>query len=505
MARRRVRFGALTPAGAAAVVGAQGVPASTMLALAWMMSTAALLWLALVALVPYGGGLGFVMSAIAFVLVPGVVLWLCARAGEKGGKPLLVLVFLVVLISDISVRGRALDDTGVDAQSAVKFMLWVSGWMLLFWRLSVFKEAFKQSSAGAAALLFALWCLISTIYSPTPLYTFAASVSLVGLWLLAALVARSIPRSTLVVVIAAALTVGMILTLALYLGLRERSMALTEGGTILRLAGIFSAPNTLGRAAALLLLLVVLAMFYVKRAIWIPMAIVSGGTAAVCLYMSSSRASMLALACAGVVVVLRRRPILLTVAIALFVSISAVILAFPSYLQDVKLLISRTGHISEVSTFTGRTFIWEWVLSAFAEQPIQGYGFASTRVVIVEGYRGPWGFTTASAHNAWLQSLITVGLVGTVLLLVNNSVLILKFFRQPDRLRDGLFVFVVMLGLFEAAFTGPSVNLITFVWLLASLLPDEDAGTSFAAARSTASPSVTPTQFSRTATSGAGP
>lgn len=505
MVRRRIRFVPLTPAGAVSVIGAAGVPASTKLALAWTMSTAALLWLALVAQVPYGGGLGFVLAAMAFVLVPGLVLWLSARAGEKAGGPLLVLVFLVVLLSDISIRGRALDDTGVDGQSAVKFMLWASGWMLLFWRYSVFKKAFQHSGAGAAALLFALWCLISTAYSPTPFYTFAASVSLIGLWLIGALLVKTVPRGKLVVVIAAALTLGMILTLALYLGVRERSMALTEGGTILRLAGIFSAPNTLGRAAALLLLLVVLAIYYARRVVWLPLAIIGGSTALVCLYMSNSRASMLALVCAVVVVVLRRRPVLLTAAVAVFLSVSAVILAFPSYLQEVKLLVSRTGHISEVSTFTGRTFIWEWVLATAAERPLQGFGFASTRVVMVEGYRGPWGFTTASAHNAWLQSLITVGLVGTVLLLVNNAMLILKFFRRPDRLRDGLFVFVVMLGLFEAAFTGPSVNLITFVWLLATLLPDEDAGTSFAAARSTASPSVTPTQFSRTVTSGAGP
>lgn len=456
------------PAGAAR--GSFGAPASTKIALLWMMATAALGWLALTLLVPYGG-VTFAVLVPLIVLVPALILWTGARAGEKAGLPLLAMVFLIVLLSDVSVRGRALTDTGLDLQSALKFILWASGWLLIFWRLSEYKEV-ARTWAGGAALAFALWCLFSTIYSPTPVYTFGTSVGMLGMWFVAAFVTRRVDRGTLILTCSLALTVGMVISLALYFGLRERAMAPTEGGTIFRLAGIFSAPNTLGRAAALLLLLLLAGFYYVRRPlVWWPVALVGAGTALACLLLSGSRASALALICAGVVVLLRKRPVLLTVVSALFVSVSAIVLSFPTYMQELMLMVSRTGRLSEVATLTGRTYIWEWVMSAAAERPLHGYGFASTRVVMVEGYRGPWGFTTSSAHNAWLQAWITVGLVGVAMLVINHLKLVGDFFRRPDRLRDGLFVFVIALGLFEAAFAGPSVNLITFTWLLASTLP----------------------------------
>jgi O-antigen ligase len=374
------------------------------------------------------------------VLAPALILWTGARAGERAGLALLAMVFMIVLLSDVSLRGRELTDTGLDVQSALKFILWASGWLLIFWRLNEFKEV-ARTWAGGSALAFALWCLFSTVYSPTPVYTFGASVGMLGMWFVAALVARRVDRGALIVTVTLALTVGMVISLALYLGLRDRAMAPTEGGTIFRLAGLFSAPNTLGRASALLLLLLLAGFYYVRRPmVWWPLVLVGACAAVVCLYLSGSRASMLALIGAGVVVLLRKRPVLLTVVSASFISISAVVLTFPSYLQDLMLMVSRTGRLSEVATLTGRTYIWEWVLSAAAERPLHGYGFGSTRVVMVEGYRGPWGFTTSSAHNAWLQAWITVGLIGVAMLLVNHLKLLGDFFRRPDRLRDGLFV-----------------------------------------------------------------
>lgn len=444
-------------------------PLSTVLALSWMMLTGILAWLGMLTVLPYAGyGFGLLLAAV--IVAPALVVWTGARAAERAGLALLAMVFLIVFMSDTSLRGRAAGDTGLDGQSALKLGLWISGWLLLFWRLAEFRLAAVEKSAGAL-LVFGVWCMVSTLYSPTRAYTFGASAGFLGMWMIAVHVARRATREQILLTFAAALLLGCLISLGLFAFMRDRAMALTEGGTIFRLAGIFSAPNTLGRAAGLLALVSVLSLFHVRRMLSVPLLAIGGSVALACLYLSASRASLLAFLVAAVVVVLRHRPFLLTVVTALGASALAVVLAFPHILQDVMLLISRTGRVTEVTTFTGRTFIWEWVIAKASAQPLQGYGFASTRVLIPEGYRGPWGFTTTSAHNAWLQAWITVGLVGLAMLAVNHVAMLWKFFRTPDRMRDGLFLYVIVLGLFEASFAGPSINLMTFTWLLASVLP----------------------------------
>ena len=128
-----------------------------------------------------------------------------------------------------------------------------------------------------------------------------------------------------------------------------------------------------------------------------------------------------------------------------------------------------------IDHFTGRTEIWAWVMSAIEREPVLGNGFATTQCWIPEGYQGPYGWTTTSAHNMWLQAWITTGAIGAVLVILSQLASLATW--SPGLPAPGcFFAFVTVVGLMEAGALGPSVNLLTFFWLWAAGLQQSPTG-----------------------------
>lgn len=73
-------------------------------------------------------------------------------------------------------------------------------------------------------------------------------------------------------------------------------------------------------------------------------------------------------------------------------------------------------------TFTNRTDIWQVGVNAAEKRPITGYGFQlfwQTEEVVYSAGRGAdWAAAAFNGHNAYLDSVVTTGLVGLVLTLV---------------------------------------------------------------------------------------
>jgi O-antigen ligase len=72
-------------------------------------------------------------------------------------------------------------------------------------------------------------------------------------------------------------------------------------------------------------------------------------------------------------------------------------------------------------TFTGRSDIWEFALSAVAEKPILGHGYAAfwddvTERQTAEG--AEWAVTAAHSHNSYLDLAVTIGLPGLALVIL---------------------------------------------------------------------------------------
>ncbi len=409
-------------------------------------------------------GYATALQLVAFIVLPAVGLWWVARAGAGVGIHLQVVAVLVILLSDLTLRGRA---DGLDSQSAMKFGLWLSGLLLLAWRPELLRTA-RRDVPTFALLVFGLWALASTIYSEARLYTFAASLSFLGLWVTAVAMATSMAPARGLSWVTGTLFAMSAASLLLYFVSPSTAMVLYENSTTLRLGGIFGNANALGGVASLALLLTALSWLSptTRLSVWLTLVVVPICLA--CLVLSQSRTAMLGLTAGLTAVLIRRQPLLLLPTVLLSISAAIVIIGYPGVFDTVVELVARSGRVSQVTTFTGRTEIWAFVVSAIREAPLLGYGFASTKEVIPAGYSGPYGWTTSSAHNLWLQTWVTTGAVGLLMVLTSQLGNLKALVLRPQPLRDGVCVYVLFFGLLEAGPMGPSVNLLTFIWIWAT-------------------------------------
>jgi O-antigen ligase len=439
------------------------VPIGLALGLGWVLVFGLLGWLASLTILGYQG-YGTAITLGTIVLLPAFGLWWVARAGARGGVFLLIMALMVVLLSDLSLRGAS---SGLDAQSALKFALWLSGLLLLPWRWGVLRLAARDMPTFAL-LLFGLWALASTVYSISPLYTFAAALGFLGLWVIAVTLATTIDPPRAQFWLTFTLFTMSAASLAMYGVARDVAMVAYENSTTLRLGGIFGNANAVGGVSALALLLMATAWYAPasRRTIWLTCALVPVCLA--CLVLSQSRTAMLGLTAALIAVFARRHPLVMLPGLLAFAATGVLVLGYPGLVENLIALVARSGRVEQVTTFTGRTEIWAFVLSAIEQAPVLGYGFASGKTLIPAGYAGPYGWTTSSAHNLWLQVWVTTGGIGLLLILASQFGLLRALVRRPMPLRDGIFVYVLFVGLLEPGPMGPSVNLLTFVFIWAT-------------------------------------
>lgn len=435
------------------------------LALAWLAALSGVAVLLLVAsphaATSRGGAL------LALVLLPAAALWLVQRAGVAGGGALALLGAAIVLVSDATLRGAP--EQGLDVQSAAKFGLWVLGLLLWCWRRAELRRALGRAPTALLAG-YGLWCLLGSAWSATPLYTAGAALAWLGLWTVAVVLATALTPRQGALALGAALAVAMAGSLALLALAPALALTPMDNGRLLRLSGLFASPNNLGRAAALLLLLGAVAAPGLRRGPALAVGLVAGVLGGACLLLSDNRGSMGALALAGVVALLGRRLAALA-ALGLVAACGVLLLAVAPGLADaVGALVSRSGQLDEVTTLTGRTEIWAASWRLIEQAPLLGHGFASSRELLPAAWNDGYGWTTTSAHNLWLQAWLTTGAVGLVLVLGAQGAWLWQALRRPQPLRDAVVVLVLAIGLTEAGPLGPSVNLMSFVWMWAMAL-----------------------------------
>jgi hypothetical protein len=71
-----------------------------------------------------------------------------------------------------------------------------------------------------------------------------------------------------------------------------------------------------------------------------------------------------------------------------------------------------------------------------------------------------------------LQSLLTLGLIGTLPLLIALWRQIAVFFKDPAAFRDLLLIFVVLTGIAESGAIGPTPSVLTLIWFI-SIFPNK--------------------------------
>jgi O-antigen ligase len=83
--------------------------------------------------------------------------------------------------------------------------------------------------------------------------------------------------------------------------------------------------------------------------------------------------------------------------------------------------------LEQLSSFTGRTDLWTFVMPFILQNPILGHGFIASRFVAVIHPDTPFG--SSHMHNSFLETLYNNGLVGLGLVLMINFVIVRNLWR----------------------------------------------------------------------------
>lgn len=402
---------------------------------------------------------------IGFTVLPLMLLWGLYAAGLGGEKSIAALLLLIIVVTELSLRRRAYEDAGIDAQTLAKMAIWGVGLLVALLNWKVLREALREPATALLALTM-VWFVGTAVYSPIRLYSFGSGIAMLGVVLFGAVARRSVREAWLLKGSTAALTALLLLGLALYVVAPERAMAPTEGGTLLRLAAPFGTPNQLGRVAGLVILFVCVGLFRGVLGVRSLLVWVGLPAALACLYLSLSRTGFGAAVISLLVLYAVRRPMRGFIAAILLAAGVLVFVLLDFRVSDLAALVSRTGRVSEIASMTGRTEIWSFVWSEILKEPILGYGYASTKLLIPTLYRTFWGWTTMHAHNMWLQTWFTTGLIGVGLLAATLAAQLAYCRRSGDLESFAILVFVLIFGMTEAAHVAAAPSIVNVFWAL---------------------------------------
>lgn len=329
---------------------------------------------------------------------------------------------LLYFAQDFTLRQGLVGGGGVDLQSIVK-----GGIAALLMSYGLF-NGFKRCSHHVVLMLFLAYALFaagSASYSSARALGIGSGIALLGIAFATARGATLTQKDLSLYWDALYITAVVVClsSFALLATVPLMARDLADPGAY-RMRGITGSANSLGpiMAAGAIMGLGVIRRQTVAwkknmhRLFWLAMV--------AALVLTNSRSSWLGLALGlAVCAVLARKQNILTILLLLFgASVGMAVLLLPSLAKEVMTLFvelfSRSGNVQELTSFTGRSDIWAACWKLIVAKPMLGYGLGSVRIEIPKVFWDSWGNTAATAHNFVLESMISVGLVGTSLLLM---------------------------------------------------------------------------------------
>jgi len=314
------------------------------------------------------------------------------------------------------------------------------------------KKSLFQNNNLFLLLLFCFMA-ISCFYAPSFNYSSGAFFSIVTIFGLLFFSAIYIEEELIVRSIFAAVTLFSFISLIFYFAYPEVSrMKVWEGGEMSisnRISGIAGNANILGFTSAFGLLMALFFKkywhhfyFYVFLAIHLSVLI-----------LSQSRTSMVALILSlimGFLVNLNtaKLSILLTL---ITLSLGAVLLVDIDYMLRA---LSRSGDAVEITSGTGRIFLWNEVIYIINQRPWTGWGYASSSFIMPE-FSYVIGYSPLQAHNLLLQILFFVGYIGLFLFLIFYFLEFYMAYKNGDKFKVAGLFFIFFGGIAESSvFTG---------------------------------------------------
>lgn len=326
-----------------------------------------------------------------------------------------IIVFIVLFqFSTALVALLLTDPTDLSSQSMLARNLWYPGYLLvLLLTFCWLPKVIRMTVFNPLLVLSVLWCGLSYLWSIEPDVTLRRSVALLMTTLFGLALAARYDWNELVQRLALVFLVTAIISLVLAVGVpRLGQMQEIHHGAW---RGAWLEKNSFGTrmAMGLTLMMCAFAMQPKRWWLWLPGGVLCFGL----IIMSTSKAALLAalVAIGGFLVirVFRRFPIL-RIPVMYSVVIGVTVMMFLLiFMPDMMFEL-----IGKERTLTGRTDIWAALARAISDKPLLGYGYGA----FWQDLNGPsywvrfsleWGVPTA--HNGWVETWLSAGIVAVVL------------------------------------------------------------------------------------------
>ena len=414
---------------------------------------------------------GYAAIPLAFAAVLWMIpVGLALVRGERWAY--VVAMAGLIFLTDATFRSRSWADKSFDWQVLLKGMAWFGCGLAGTLRLGRTMERLT-SPPVLFVLIFVVVLGVSTAWSPNPSYSFLSSMGFLCFLLFAVAAADVLDDRDILL----GLAIGSGLVVLPSLAISPFAMGLSavspgSTGEVGRLRGITDHPIPLAESAALFIFACLALLGHVRgfggRALLLLLAAAGIATA----LLTQSRLPVLAMAGAAAAWwAYRRGGALLMVPV--LAGFATVVLAAESVAGFSRLLprdilesVSRSGSSKEILTLSGRLLIWPYVVEQIADAPWLGHGHAAG-VSLFRGFT-PWKI--AHAHNAYLQALLYVGILGSIPLLAALLSQLRAFVVRPSPVRDILLLNALILGMTETSMVAnmPSQGVLT--WMLAAAM-----------------------------------
>ena len=416
------------------------------------------------------------------LVVAGLAAWLVLAAAC--GSPAAIMLYggVLMFLTNAQFRVRGAGDIQGDWQSALKFLVWLGAGVIGAPHMPSFRRLVSQPGS-ALWLAYILIALVSSMYSPAAGYSFGCALALLCLFAFSFALTTKLSQSQLLWTVAIALTVFNIGGWLVFfvnpdLGV---SAAWTTSGLKMRMCGLAGQATNLGAVCAVGVG-AVFVLWYEARCSTLA-ALTLGGFAFATLMKSDARTTEIA-TIAGVGLVLASRRAGMVVAGALAATAAVVLLqVFPKLPGLLGAQFSRSGDPTEVFTLTGRLEIWDFAWQQIMLSPILGYGYNSSKVVLGSHIGFENGLMVDSAHNMYLQNLLSVGVLGLVPLIGLLAYLLYTCFRRPIPIVLYTLVIVLVSSISDTDAIGTTPTLVTVLLFAVSVWPGLGGSASGAAAQ----------------------
>ena len=419
------------------------------------------------------------LALAAVIVVLGLTLVLSLAAGRENS---LAIGFFLVLLAETKFRNRdagALLSGQIDAQ--IGFELALYSVVVLLTAINVVRIPLGRLRPGPNErflICYALFAVASFLWSPTPGITAVRGMQQLMLltFLFVAIRVLGPQRFLRSLTMTLVFSVLICAAFALIFPWAKGPLEFETWHKIPRFSWFAVHPITAAceaGAAAVLLLSEQLYGFALskKRILMQPLRLFYVPVIAI-LLATRARGAILAALASALLLIIRPRVsswMAASAAIALFtlvvlVSVAGFDLANPLFSavvsedNPVGEYLLRGQSMDQFLTLSGRTELWQGAYELFLKQPILGHGYVASRSILlgVESWAG-------EAHNALVESLLDLGLIGTILIWLP----VLRTFSGSLRMIPGrqgmiwpfpvvsaVLIFVLFEGFVTAGFAG---------------------------------------------------